>query len=414
MKRNGDIVLFGYHGMRNTGADARLLAIRRAIHEMAPDAHIRVPTLSRHGIDFVPGVDRQWIPPAALAVSPAATLRRILRNASLLVLTEGNCLTEEFTEYMVKVNMTALLVARELGIPSVGLALDSGKVSERGRQRVVAGLNSASAVTVRSKKAAPTLAGLGVTRQLDVTADCAVSMPLPDRQETERIRHELGIDSERVHGFAPVNFYMWPAKPALVGRPEDYVRYPFKATYPDGGRARAGKLLDTWTALGRHLLADPRAKLALFSMEQVDNRFCDRLAARLAAPGRILRVRCTDWAPGEMAAALTGVRSLVTSRYHALLLAACGNVPYLALAHDTRSFYVSEELGMLDYCVGFESENLVDELVEKHHRLLSDTDAGARIAGGFAELRKADAQNRDLLAKFVAPRRTGVFAGESG
>jgi polysaccharide pyruvyl transferase WcaK-like protein len=350
------IFIYGYHGLRNIGAESRLIAIVNALRAMVPATEIVVNSFHRTNLAYLRGATVDYFHPATYRLAG----RRRIAAADALILSEGNMLTEAFTKHMLVACITALEQARALGVASVGLALDSGTMSPTRRDRVVRALDSTALLTVRAPGAAEELRTLGVTTQLPVTADCAPSMPLPNDQVRNRIRESLGFDDGPVHGIAPVDFFMYPARMALVGRREDFVRWPFKATWPDDGRQRSERLVENWAAYGQYLLSlEPRARVALIVMDPSDIGVARRIRERIACPERTMLLAGVDLDPFEMSAALGELTTIATSRYHALVMPLAYAVPYVALGHDTRTRFISEELGVSEYFVAHDTPDMV-------------------------------------------------------
>ena len=47
------VLVYGMHGYRNLGAEARLVAILDQLNKMVPDAEIVTNTLDRHALDYL-------------------------------------------------------------------------------------------------------------------------------------------------------------------------------------------------------------------------------------------------------------------------------------------------------------------------------------------------------------------------
>lgn len=397
------IFIYGYHGLRNIGAESRLIAIVNALRVLAPGAEIVVNSFHRSNLDYLQGARVDYFHPATYKFAG----RKRIADSDALILSEGNALTEAFTKHMLVACMTALEQADSLGVASVGLALDSGTVSSHRRERVVRALDSTALLTVRAPGAAEELKALGVTTSMPVTADCAPSMPLPDAGTRNKIRRSLGFDDGHpVHGIAPVDFFMYPARMALVGRPEDFVRWPFKATWPDAGRERTKRLVEDWTAYAHYLLSsEPGARVALFSMDPSDIGIVRKIQERIGQPERTLILAGEDFNPFEMSAALGELRSMATSRYHALVMPLAYAIPYIALGHDTRTRFISEELGVSKYFIPHDTTDVAGELRRSHESLMAEHDAVQdRLGRGFMELRRRDRENYRLLGEVLAER----------
>lgn len=404
------ILLYGYHGLRNAGAESRLAAIIHELRCRFEDARIRVATFDRHGLDYLSGVEVRYVNPALYRRST----RRLIRDSDVVVLTEGNLLSDSFTAQMVQVHAAAMEEAHEAGVPTVGLALDAGPLAPSRRPRVMRAVNRLALLTLRTAAALDDLLDRGLTLQATVTADCAVSMPLPTLAERSAVLASLGLEGATVHGLAPVDFFMYPARIAPVGRPADYVRYPFRGSWPGDGRARSAELARQWIELGRRQLrADPDAVVAVVAMDPSDERISRLVGHGIGVPERTRLVSCRGLNTFEMSAVLSGLTSMVTSRYHALVMPLAYSVPFVALGHDNRMRYITTEMGLDKYFVDRDTEDLADVLADRHLSLLSESaELRPHLASMFEEFRGRDQENYDLLATVV--ERAGTSASVGG
>ncbi len=395
------VLLYGYHGFRNIGAESRLVATVEALRAIAPRAEIAVNTFHRQNLDYLrqPGVVLEYFHPATYAFAG----RRRIASADVVVMTEGNMLTESFSKHMVLGFTTAVEQAERLGVPSVGLALDSGSLSPERVPRVAAALNSMRLLTVRAPGAAEALRAMGVTRELEITADCALSMRPPSDAIREAVWRRYSLDHGPVYGIAPVDFFMYPARMALIGRRDDFVRWPFKATWPNEGRLASERLVKAWVEYGKHLLADPAARLMLVVMDPSDVGIARSVLAGLAESDRVIFLSGQELDPVEMSAALSALRTIATSRYHALVMPLLYAVPYIALGHDTRTRFISDQLDVGAYFIPHDEPNLANELKERHEMLVANEQAVRnRLDRGFRELKRRDALNYSLLGSLLA------------
>lgn len=268
MKEN-QIFLYGYHGFRNIGAEARLVSIMEHLREEFPRVRFLVSTWDRHSMNFLRDLDSNvelaYINPANYRWGA----RKYIESSRVMVLCEGNMLTERFSPLMVNTFWTAMKQARQYGTMAMGIALDSGTIAPRKRPGVAQELDSLEALTLRTPAAADELKSMGVHRNLQVTADCALSMSVPSASMQNEMAERFRFQGRVVHALAPVDFYMWPAKVSFVGTKSSYLRYPIKLTWGEGeGKADSQRLVADWTAYANSLLADDEsAVLALTVME---------------------------------------------------------------------------------------------------------------------------------------------------
>lgn len=396
-KAPGGIFIYGYHGFHNVGAECRMLAMVDQLRRRLPDIPITVSSFHRGHLPPVHGAEIVSFHPASY---PWAA-RHHIAAADVLVLSEGNMLTDEFSPHLVVAFVTAIEQAARLGTPAVGLALDTGPLSLRRVPRVVEALDTTALLTVRTPQAGPVLAGMGVRRHIDVTADCAVSLPLPD--DPRPIAEKLGLSGAPVFGIAPVDFHMWPARVNPIGRPRDFVRWPFKATWPDGGRASTQVLTRAWARYGGWLLdRDASARLALIVMDPADRHLAQAIG-RCLPPERVRVLSGAGLDCGSMSAAIGTLATIATSRYHALVLALAWGVPFLALGQDTRMQFIATEMGLGDAYVPSDTTDIADALIGRHLQLEDDRDRiSTWLVAQHTRMRGADSRNYDLVADLCA------------
>ncbi len=395
--RHGGIFIYGYHGFHNVGAECRMLAMVDQLRRRLPEIRITVSSFNKAHLGQVPGAEIASFHPARYHWAA----RPHIAAADVMVLAEGNMLTDEFSPHLVLAFTTAMEQARALGTATAGLALDSGRLSARHVPRVVEALNAIDVLTVRTPSARTVLAGMGVARPIEVTADCAVSLPLlPSRQP---VAAKLGSHGGPVHGIAPVDFYMWPARVNPVGQPSAFVRWPFKATWAGGGRVRTEALADAWTAYGRWLLdRDRSARLAVIIMDPADRHLARAIAGRLSSE-RVRVLGGADLDCRSMSAAIGSLSTIASSRYHAAVLALAWGVPFLALGHDTRTKFLADEVGLGELYIAHDAPRLSEALVERHLALEQRTDQiGEQLRAHHQRMQAADSRNYELVASLCA------------
>lgn len=399
MSRKNRLFIYGYNGFRNIGADCRILAIVENMRKLVPDAELVVNSFHRSRMDFVHGATVDYFHPATYSFAAKSRIRR----SDATILCEGNMLTDEFSAHMARAFLIAMRQGEELDVPTIGLALDAGVLGAALEREVVEAMNTMEVITARSRASADVLRRKGVRARIEVTADCAVNMTLPTAAHQRLVRERAGMLDGPVYGIAPVDFFMFPAKIALFGRSEDYVRWPFKGTWPEDGRVRGAKLIDEWVAHCRYLLStDPRAKVAIFALDPSDTAFSRRLWRAIGQPERTILVIGEEHPPLDVSAMLGGLWSMATSRYHGLVLPLCYEVPYIAVGHDTRTLYISQELGLEHSFVDYRAPSLRAELRDRHERMLSEhDDLQTRIGRGLADMRRRDLDNYRVVGEVL-------------
>jgi hypothetical protein len=122
------VLLLGYNGANNTGAEALLLAdIEDVRAVLGPQAVITIPCINPPNL-------RRYISEAPnLRIAPMptlffATLRRLVRENDLVMLVEGSTYMDTWTSAMLWAYLWATRCADDMDRPCLAYAVDAGEI----------------------------------------------------------------------------------------------------------------------------------------------------------------------------------------------------------------------------------------------------------------------------------------------
>ena len=173
-RRAPKVLLIGYNGATNTGAEALLQAdIADLRATLGPDAILTVPTLNernlRRYLADAPNLRIVSLPPIFLR-----TVRRLVRENDLVVLVEGSTYMDTWTSALLWLFLWASHCADAAGKPCLAYAVDAGELrSPLNRRLVRHEASRTDLIVVRSAAASKRLRRWGVTAPIEVTADNA-------------------------------------------------------------------------------------------------------------------------------------------------------------------------------------------------------------------------------------------------
>jgi polysaccharide pyruvyl transferase WcaK-like protein len=397
------VLLLGYNGANNTGAEALLLAdIEDVSAVLGPQAVITIPSLNP------PNLRRYVKEGPNLRIVPLptiffATIRRLVRENDLTMLVEGSTYMDTWASAMLWIYLWATHCAHEMGKPCLAYAVDAGKIkSAFNRWLIRREAGKTSLIITRAAAAAERLRALGVTAPLEVTADNAFNFrPDPaDAGLLARIWPEAGPN---MVGMALVDFYQWPVVMKLWGPREDCYKWPYYFTRsPERTRATEA-LARSYAALADDLIARHGKSVALIGMEELDEVLLRKMHGYMVHPERA-RIFCSrEYNASQMVFILRSLELLVTSRYHACVLSLAAQVPQIAVGHDLRLKTIYRELGLFeDFFVEPDTRGLYESLQTRVERLLEDPACVSDVLRRGYEEHRSDAQrNRSLLKDFV-------------
>ncbi len=126
------VLMVGYNGANNTGAEALLLSDIEDVREvLGREAHITVPTLNEANLR------RYLAEDPALRIAPMptlffASLRRMVRDSDLVLLVEGSTYMDTWGSPLLWAFLWATHCAAEMGKPCLAYAVDAALPGRRG------------------------------------------------------------------------------------------------------------------------------------------------------------------------------------------------------------------------------------------------------------------------------------------
>jgi polysaccharide pyruvyl transferase WcaK-like protein len=405
------VLLVGYNGANNAGAEALLLSDIEDVRAVLGNAAlITVPTLNESNL-------RRYVQEGPnLRIAPIPTLfplalRQLVAEHDLIMLVEGHCYMDASTSALLWAYLWATHCAHAMGKPCLAYAVDAGQLSPGNRRLVRHEASKTDLIITRSQAASDCLREYGVTAPIQVTADNAFSFQTTRSDEgwVQRVWPEA---RSGLVGLAAVNFHLWPVVMRPWGKREDCYKWPYYySTSPERRRA-AEELADGYAALADCLAREHGKSVALICMEELDEPFARKVHRQMVYADRARVFSAREYNASQMTTLLRSLDLLVTSRYHGCVLSLAALVPQLAVGHDLRLKTIYDELGFTDqFFLDPHAPNLCAALKERVERLLANPALEREsLRRGYAEHLTKARGNRELLRSFVKDRGLEVVA----
>lgn len=380
------ILLVGYSGARNTGADARVAAIVDQIYGIfgADTVHVGVLSLDRAQ------TEAYFDAPTEVLDLDAIFFRDIARTCAsyhLAILCEGSCFKSKFTNVLTLLFVTAAGLMRKLGKPCIAYGSEAGDMDPYVRKLVQRYCSDVYVIS-RTEPSMRVVSELGLRGELGTDTAWSFTPSSPERGE--ELLSQAGWDGKKpVVGAAVINPFCWPVKPSLsklcrmtvsgVPRHDHHMKWYFFAS----SEARTQAFERYVGAIAGSLDAFVEAHDAfpvLIGMESLDHKACNAVRARMRNPAPVFESRELD--AYDLVAVLRKLSLLVTSRYHARVLSMEGGVPSCAISMDERLENLLRETGHLeDYYLTVDDPRLAERLPEMMERLWSErSEVGRSLA----------------------------------
>ena len=409
-KKSPRVLMVGYNGANNTGAEALLLSdIVDMRTVLGPDALITVPTLNDENL-------RRYLkeePNLRIAAIPTIyfyAMFQLVRQHDLIALVEGSTYMDTWGSALLWAFLSATWFAHTLGKPCLAYAVDAGKLSHFNQQMVRRIASNTDIIITRAQAAADRLRSYDVTAPIEVTADNAFNFQINmadigwlDRTWPEANKGKVGI--------AAVDFYLFPAVIRPWGRKKDCYKWPYYySRTPERCRASQA-LVDGYAVLVDAIIAKYNKSIALICMEQLDEPLANAIYNRMANKNQVRIFSARQYNASQMTVLLRSLELLVTSRYHACILSLAAQIPQVAVGHDLRLRTIYGEIGLEDeFFIEPDLNTMFQALTARINRLIENPGIQKdKLKKGYEEHSTSAQHNRELLREFIAKQGWQVF-----
>lgn len=396
------ILVVGYSGANNTGAEALLRAdIEDLRAVLGKDLRITIPALNPANLRrYIPqGPDLEIVPLPSIFFG---TIRKLVHEADVVVLVEGSAYMDTWTSALLWYFLWATHCANVMGKPCLAYAVDAGGLSPWNRWLVRKVASSTDLIVTRSEAAAGRLRSWGVTAPLTSTADNAFTFA-PRPQDAGWLRREWPDAATAPVGLAPVDFFRFPVVIRPWGRREDRYRWPYYYSSSRRRRHASSILATGYATVADRIVETHDRPVALIAMEELDEDLCRTVLGEMRRTDRARVFSSREYEASRITWLLRSLRLLVTSRYHAAILSLSARVPQIAVGHDLRLSSLYEELGLRgDFFLRPTSPRVFEELDGRIDQMFADPGCqAAALASGYrGHLERAE-RNRAILRSFL-------------
>jgi polysaccharide pyruvyl transferase WcaK-like protein len=404
-----NVLLVGYNGANNTGAEARLIAVIEDVRAvLGPEAVITIPALNVKNLKrYV-----QETPATRIVHLPTIfwpTLWRLARRSDLVMLVEGSTYIDSYSSGLLKAYLWATRCAKNAHRKCVAYAVDAGVMSRQNRFEAVKEANRTDLIITRTQGAADLLRKIGVKAPIRVTADTALSFR-PEAGAYDPSKDAWWATPNGVVGLAMVDFHRLPVVVKLWGPSRDCYKWPFYYTTSKGRAAASERLADGFVEQVDRLAGRDGCGVALICMDQMDEDLAYKVLGRARHPENVRVFSSRDYNASGMTAVLRSLRLLVTSRYHAAVLAMEAGTPTIAVGHDARLRELFNDMGLREELfLEHDREDLFIQLETKVERLLASPERVRRaVLDCHTTYMERVKLNRMLLRDFVDGRGVGA------
>ncbi|HLN46605.1 MAG TPA: polysaccharide pyruvyl transferase family protein [Candidatus Sulfotelmatobacter sp.] len=395
------VLLVGYNGANNTGAEAKLLVCIDEIRSiLGPETQITVPSLNetnlRRYLSESPTLKIKGFTPASVLFD----IRKFVKQSDLVLLVEGSCYMDTWGSALLWCYLLATRNAHSLKKPCVAYAVDAGSAGHLNSWLIRREASKTDLILARTASAAERLKKWGVKAPMEVTADNAFAFqPIP---EDQGLLKRVWPEASHVVGVAAEDIYAWPVHMRLWDQKKYCYRWPYYYTHSRASREKSDLLAKVLAVQSDDIIEEFDKDIALLSMEGLDAGFANKVQRLMKHPERTKVFTSLQYNASQITSILRSLELLITSRYHAGVLSLPKQVPQTAIGHDLRIRDLYADLDMSELFTDHEDPLRFWELSNDVGDIFDHYDSfKERLKKGYEMYRERESRNPQLLKAFI-------------
>lgn len=374
------LLLAGYVGTRNTGADVRVEEMIRQFRHVIGDDELELTIMTideKRTAGYFRAVRQVTLP----VVFPKFLFDECPKHHGV-VACEGSMFKSKFASALSTMMAGALGMAAAEHKLALGYGAEAGAMSPALRDFVKRHCASAL-VQCRNEPSRDVLGRLAI-RTTSGTDTAWTFEPAP-RSEGAALLRERGWDGEKkILVVCPINPFWWPVKPdlgkaaarSLVGqfKREHYRSIYFHHTSPEADE-KYHRYIDSLAFAVRQFCRDRDVFPIMVGMERVDRLACEAVSARLDAEAPCFI--SDDYDMYQLVSVLWNCSYMVSSRFHAIVTSMPALLPSAGVTMDERIRNLMNDRGHPDLFLEVDEEDLGEKVLKILERLEAE---GEQIA----------------------------------
>jgi polysaccharide pyruvyl transferase WcaK-like protein len=366
------LLLAGYCGTRNTGADVRVEEMIRQLRRILGDDQVELSLLS---ID--PALSAGYFRTVRQVQLPTFFPKFLLDECGKhhgVIACEGSMFKSKFANALSVMMAGALGLAAAEGKLSVGYGAEAGDM-EPALRDLVRKRCKESLVICRNEPSRVVLEGLGI-RTRSGTDTAWTFEPAPKARGAELLRACGWDGATKLLIVCPINPFWWPTRPDLLKAAAhrfggQFQAQHYKSFYFHEWSDQAATAYEAYIdglVEGVTAFAQERAvQVVVVGTEMLDRKACEDLAAKLPMSAPVLVSDELDMY--ELVSVLRNASLLVSSRYHAIVTSMPSGVPSIGVTMDERIHNLLHERGHADFLLRVDERGLGENLLTALRRL---------------------------------------------
>ena len=405
VKRKVRVLLMGYNGENNTGAESRLVTIARDVREVFQGTQLTMKAVvltAANARRYVKDPDVEMVEigkPSQLWKIMALTLQPF----DLLILVEGSTFTDHFSPFLLYMFLAGALIHSMKPGRCIAYAVDALEMSEFNKKLTRWIGNKIDLIITRNEDARDRLREWGIKQEIIVTTDTAFQYQPPPAERTDRLLEKLKLDpSKPLIGLAFKEFFWWPVSPKLWGPQEDLYRFwPLYHTWGPGDKEKSMEMKGVWSNYADWLVEKYDANILWIAMERMDHPPSRDAYLLMEHRDQARLIPSNDFDLDDIIGLLSRLKLLTSTRYHACVLSMVSAIPMLAVSHDTRIESLYKEFDHMKFYIDYTTPDLLNVMQQRAEELIKiEGQVRGKIRESYAHHLALCLKNRELLKDY--------------
>jgi polysaccharide pyruvyl transferase WcaK-like protein len=361
------ILLIGYNGKGNAGADARVIAMVNQFSHILGQENIEVGILTLDG-NHIKGNLPPVVKTEPFTPMSFWSILKACNSYHMGVLAEGSCLKSKFSNALTTLFIGCAGSMKRQGKPCIAYGSEAGEM-DHFIYRAAQQFCDKTYFIARTRASLEIIRDMGFTGGLGTdTAWLAPSAPREWAQN--ELATKAGWDGKKpLVGVAVINPFWWPVKvnlgKYLSGESKTNPQYHYSGWHFFSDSPERRSLFHQYlSGIARAVdsVAERRqAQIVIFGMDALDQDACVRLQKMLRTCAHIFS--SIDYNSCQLTALLRNQTMLITSRYHARVLSMLAGIPSIAISMDERLYnLLAENSQVEDYYFEAADPQLAEKL----------------------------------------------------
>jgi len=359
------LLMAGYSGTRNTGADVRVEEMIRQFRHLFGDDHLELSL-----VVFDAKNTKGYFRTAKHVVIPQVFPKWLYDNVHKhhgVIACEGSMFKSKFANALTTMMVGALGLAQAEDKLAIGYGGEAGHM-EPSVKDLVAEYCSKAYIIARNENSKDVLGELDIA--CEVGTDTAWTFEPAPADVGEELLRAAGWDGKKpVLAVAPINPFWWPVRPdvrkyMMRMATGAYSHSHYKSIYFHNDDPKVARKQDAYlTALAdavKRYAKENDVFVIVVGSEQLDRDACEDLADKL--PGEPPLFVADDIDMYEMVSVLRQCTFLVSSRYHAIVTSMPGGVLPVGVTMDERIENLLNDVGAPELTLRVDDAELADKV----------------------------------------------------